>query len=108
MFAQLAIFDGPRSTELVAAADRASRDRIAPLMLSHPRLQADLVAGYRLRRADGGEIAVTLVRTMEAIALSQELIGTSQLLPGEDAALLPGPDRVEIYEVVDQFTSANQ
>ena len=43
---------------------------------------------------------------MDALKRGFELISSTELLPGEDPALLPGPDRVEVYEVVDARTSA--
>lgn len=99
MFAQLTYFDGPRSPELIAAADRASLERIAPAMAADPRTRDQLVANYVLRQADGAEVVITLVKSEEALRLGQELVMGTELLPGEDPALLPGPDRIEIYRV---------
>ncbi len=31
---------------------------------------------------------------------AQRLVMSTELLPGQDPALLPGPDRVETYDVV--------
>lgn len=33
-------------------------------------------------------------------ATAQRLVMSTELLPGQDPALLPGPDRVETYDVV--------
>lgn len=100
MFAQLVIFDGPRSPELVAAQDRARRERIMPLVSADPQVRAAHRGTYVLRRADGGQAVLVLSDTIEAIERGQKLITTSELLPGEDPALLRGPDHVDIYEVV--------
>lgn len=99
MYAQLTYFDGPRSTELIAAADRAGRERIMPAMAAHPRLRDLHVATYVLRQPDGAEVVIVITQTEEALRTGQEMIRTMELLPDEDPALLPGPDRVEIYEV---------
>lgn len=99
MYAQLTYFDGPRSPELVAAGDRSSRERIAPAMAADPRMSDELVANFVLRQPDGGEVIVTVVKSEEALRIGQQLIMSTTLLPGEDPALLPGPDRIETYRV---------
>lgn len=101
MYAQLTIFDGPRSPELVAAADRAGRERIDPLLAAHPEIRQDLVARYILSQPDGGSAVVVITGSEASLDRAIELITTSELLPGEDPALLPGPSRVERYEVAD-------
>ncbi|MGH3360654.1 MAG: hypothetical protein ACRDO7_17760 [Nocardioidaceae bacterium] len=100
MHAQLVYFDGPRPRELVDASDRASWERIAPALAAHPDLDGQLVANYQLRRPDGSEVIVTVARSGEALRTASSVIAELPLLPGEDPALLPGPDRVEVYEVV--------
>lgn len=103
MYAQLTMFEGPRSPELVAAAERADRERIQPLFDAHPELLADLVARYQLRQADGGHAVIVITRTEETLDKGIELVMTSELLPGEDPALLPGPSRVERYAVAESY-----
>jgi hypothetical protein len=100
MYAQLTYFDGPRTPELIAAADRAGRERIEPAIMARADLRDDMAALYQLRRPDGGQIVVVIVEHEETLDSAAELIMSTPLLPGEDAALLPGPDRVERYEVV--------
>ncbi|MBO0864890.1 MAG: hypothetical protein J2P16_07460 [Mycobacterium sp.] len=100
MFAQLVVFDGPRSSELVAAADRARRDRILPLLSADPQLRGAHRGTFVLRRHDGAEVVLALSDTVEGIQHAHQLVLTSTLLPDEDPALLPGPDRVDLYEVV--------
>ena len=63
MYAQLTLFDGPRSPELVAAAERAGTERIDPLLDSDPELRADLVARYVLTQPDGGSAVVVISRS---------------------------------------------
>ena len=107
MYAQLTYFDGPRSQELITAADRAGRERIEPAILARQDLRDDLVAAYVLRREDGGEITVVIVEHEHTLDRAVEVIMGTELLPGEDPALLPGPDRVERYEVVPTITASS-
>ncbi len=100
MFAQLTYFDGPRSPELITAAERANRERLQPAILAEPSVRDDLVAIYQLRRPDGGEVTVVIVEHEDTLDRAREVIMGTELLPGEDPALLPGPDRSERYQVV--------
>jgi hypothetical protein len=103
MYAQLVHLDGPRSPELVAAGDRAGAERVLPTLAADPEVSAAFVAGYVLRQPDGAEVVVVITETEAALRRGNELIAASQLLPGEDPALLPGPDRIETYQVVRAF-----
>jgi len=103
MYAQLTYFDGPRSPALIAAADRAGRDRIEPAIMARADLREDLVAVYELRRPDGGQLTVVIVEHEDSLDKAVEVIMGTELLPGEDPALLPGPDRMERFEVVRSF-----
>ena len=100
MHAQIVYFDGPRSADLVAAGDRAGRERIEPATYADPRLKAAHVATFVLRQPDGSEAVVVVADSEEAIDRAREVIKNTELLPGEDETLLPGPDRVERYAVV--------
>ena len=42
---------------------------------------------------------INIVKTEAALRRAQQVVMSTELLPGEDAALLPGPDRVEVYRV---------
>lgn len=99
MYAQLTFFDGPRSDEMVRAGHRAGQERIAPAMRTDPRMRNELVALYVLNQPDGAEVVITLVKTEEALRRGNQVVMSTQLLPGEDPGLLPGPDRVEVYRV---------
>ena len=97
MYAQLTYFDGPRTPEQVAAHDFASRERIRPAVsdLGH-RFRV-----YRLRRDDGSEIVVTIADSEQDLLDAQKAIMSTELLPGKDPALLTGPDRIELYPVLE-------
>jgi hypothetical protein len=105
MLAQVMQFDGPRSPEMLAAADRAGNDRLRPIMLAHPKMREELVAVVVLRQEDGSEQVILIVRSADGLQLARDLVTSSELLPGEDAALLPGPDRMEVFDVVAFFSS---
>jgi hypothetical protein len=100
MYAQLLHFDGPRSPELIAAAERAGRERVTPAILADPQVAADHVCTYVLRRPDGGETVLTITNTEVMLERARDIIMSTELLPGEDPAMLPGPDRVEWLPVV--------
>ena len=96
MYAQLTYFDGPRSPEQVAADDFAARERIVPAI-------SELDHSYRvyvLRRDDGSQIVVSIADSEQALLDAQKAIMSTELLPGEDPALLPGPDRIDLYPVI--------
>jgi hypothetical protein len=99
MYAQVLYFDGPRSAELIAAAERGARDRIKPAVSAHPVTRASHCGTYVLRGVDGAEIVLVLADTEAALDVYAEVVRGTELLPGEDPALLPGPDRVERYRV---------
>ena len=97
MYAQLTYFDGPRTPEQLAAADFAGRERILPAI---SRLGHSLRV-YLLRRSDGSEVVVSIADSEQALLDAQKAIMGTGLLPGEDPALLPGPDRIELYPVLE-------
>ncbi|CAI9403558.1 hypothetical protein [Aestuariimicrobium sp. T2.26MG-19.2B] len=105
MHAQLMIFDGPQSPELLAAAELADTQRIRPLIDANQRLRDDIVARYDLRQADGGRAILLVTGSESTLDLLAEVVMTSQLVPGEDPALLPGPSRVERYTVAEAFVA---
>ena len=97
MYAQLTYFDGPRTPEELAAHDFAARERIRPAITGLGRS----FRVYVLRRHDGSEIVVSVADSEQALLDAQKAITGTDLLPGEDPALLPGPDRIELYPVAD-------
>ena len=94
--AQLVRFDGPRDAAAVAASRRAGGERIWPAVRDLDGLVDVLV----LERPDGAELVVSSATSAEHFARAGERIMAAPLLPGEDPALLPGPDRVEVLQVV--------
>jgi hypothetical protein len=88
-------FDGPRAPEIAAAADRAGRERIWPAVSGLD----GLTGVYVLRRGDLGAVIITLATSVETLDAAARATLSTELLPGEDPALLPGPDRIEIHHV---------
>jgi hypothetical protein len=95
MYAQLTYFDGPRSPEQVAAAEFGARERVVPAVTS----VGQPIRVYVLRREDGSEIVISIADSKDVLADMVKAIMATELLPGEDPALLPGPDRIELYPV---------
>ncbi|MGV9710954.1 hypothetical protein ACWDTI_09850 [Gordonia sp. NPDC003424] len=96
MYIQLTTFTGPRTREQVAASEFAEKHRIAPAAMSVPGVRT----AYVCRGEDGSEVVVSLADTEEALLAASKAIMATELLPGEDPALLAeGPDRVEIFPV---------
>jgi len=97
MYAQLTYFDGPRTPQQLAAQDFAGRERIQPAIskLGH-RFNV-----YILRRDDGSTVVVSIADSKDALLDAQKAIMSTELLPGEDPVLLPGPDRIDLYPVID-------
>jgi hypothetical protein len=107
MYAQLVIFDGPRSPELLAAAEFADAHRIRPLIEANTKISQDILARYDLRQPDGGRAMLIVTGSEATLDALIELIMTSELVPGEDPALLPGPSRAERYTVAESFVTAS-
>jgi hypothetical protein len=92
-WARLMYFDGPRAPEQAAAADRAGRQRIWPAISG----LSGLVGAYVLHGRDLGAVIITLTTSVETLDAAERAAMSTELMPGEDPALLPGPDRIEIH-----------
>lgn len=93
---QVTWFDGPRSPEQTAADQRAGRERIWPAV----RDVEGLVDVFILVHPRAGMAAINAVTDPAHLEVMQRRIMSSELLPGEDPALLRGPDRVEVVRVL--------
>jgi len=101
-YARLMYFDGPRAPEQAAAEDLAGRQRIWPAI----RDLSGLVGVYVLRGRDLGSVVITLTTSAETLDAAARAVMSTELLPGEDPALLPGPDRIEIHHVTGYHRTA--
>lgn len=88
-------FDGPRDAVQVAADQRASRERVAPAAMQVEGTLGALV----LRAADGGMVTVAFADSPASLEAGSRTILSTPLLPGEDPALLGGPDRYTVCTV---------
>lgn len=90
-------FDGPMNSPGVEAARRAGRDRVIPALSRHP----GLIGGFVLWQTEARAFAaVILAVSLDALDESGKVVNSTELLPGEDPALLPGPDRAVVHRVV--------
>jgi hypothetical protein len=93
--ARVLYFDGPRAPEQAAAEDFAGKQRLWPAI----RDLSGLVGIWVLRGRQFASVACILVTSAAALdTVSRAAMGT-ELLPGEDAALLTGPDRIQTHRV---------
>jgi hypothetical protein len=93
--ARLLYFDGPRAPEQIAAADFGGRERVWPAI----RDLDGMVGMSLLRGRDLGYVVITYATSVETLDAAGRAVMATDLLPGEDLALLPGPDRMEIHHV---------
>lgn len=96
-YVQLTIFDGPRDPVWTAALLRAGAERIWPAVRVVPGITGGLVC----LAPDGGALVVTLAVSVEALEAALKAVMSTELLPGEDPALLTGPDRVDVHRLLD-------
>ena len=59
---------------------------------------------YVLRGSDLSSVVITLATSVDTLDAAQQAVMATELTPGEDPALLPGPDRVEIHRVTGHAT----
>ena len=96
LFAQLTWLNGSGDPAVAVAAERGGRERIHPAIRDVDGLVGVLI----LRSADDRIVVVGLATGLETLAEMRDRIMRTRLLPGEDPALLPGADRVELGRVV--------
>ncbi|GAA2418292.1 hypothetical protein GCM10010191_31260 [Actinomadura vinacea] len=94
--AVLLFFDGPRDVDWMDSALFAQRERIAPALRTVP----GFVQGFALWDPEARSCAVVnLAVSLEALARTEKAVNSTELLPGEDPALLSGPDRAVVHRV---------
>ena len=96
LFAQLTWLNGTGDPDVARAAERGGRERIHPAVRDVDGLVGVLV----LRSDDDRIVVVGLATALETLTEVRRRIAGTQLLPGEDPALLPGPDRMELGRVL--------
>jgi hypothetical protein len=96
LFAQLTWLNGTGDPAVAQAAERGGRERIHPAIRDVEGFVGVLV----FRSADDRIVVLGLATGLETLTEMRNRIGRTPLLPGEDPALLPGPDRVELGRVL--------
>ena len=88
-------------TSTARAPRSRPRQRTWPAQRIWPAIRglSGLVGVYILRGSDLSSVVVTLATSVETLDAAQRAVMATELTPGEDPALLPGPDRVEIHYV---------
>ena len=97
-------FDGPRSAVENEAARRAGDERIRPAVENVPGFVMTYVL---VRPEDSALVIVELATSTEVLDRMADAVFSTSLLPGEDPALLNGPDRVELYRLEGQSLPAS-
>ncbi|WP_164704373.1 hypothetical protein [Blastococcus litoris] len=96
LFAQLTWLNGAGDPDVARAAERGGRERIHPVVRD-----VDGLVGVQVFRSPDDRIVVLGLATgVETLTEVRDRIASTPLLPGEDPALLPGPDRTELGRVL--------
>ena len=96
LFAQITRLNQAGDPAVEAAAERGGRERIDPAVRELDGYVGTLV----LRSPDHRMVVISLATAMETFEAARRTIMATELLPGEDPALLPGPDSVEHARVL--------
>jgi hypothetical protein len=96
LFAQLTWLNGTGDPAVARAAERGGRERIHPVIRDVEGFVGVLV----FESADARILVVALATGLETHTEIGDRITNTPLLPGEDPALLPGPDRMELGRVL--------
>jgi hypothetical protein len=89
-------FDGPMGQAGLDAARFAGIERIGPALRSAAGLVRVLVFWHPVERRMAVLHLATSPESLQAVG---EIVMSTELLPGEDPALLPGPDRISMPRV---------
>jgi len=100
--ASVLYFDGPLSPARIAAGRRANRERLQPALRDQPGLVRVLSLWHPEERK---VIVVALATSLATLEAASNTVNSTELLDGEDPALLTGPDRVDVHRVVDHATA---
>jgi hypothetical protein len=96
--AALLDFDGPVSPARLAAAEFGFTERLRPVLERLPGCVRILSLWHPDRAAHA---VLNVADSLEALSHAERTVNSTALLPGEDPALLGGPDRVTIHTLTD-------
>lgn len=95
--ASVVTFSGPMSPAVRQALERADHERIGPAMAARATSTGRVL---RLWQPDQQrKVVVVFAVDQPTLEDGFRTVAATELLPGEDPALLPGPDHVEIFAV---------
>jgi hypothetical protein len=97
-------FDGPIADPVLKAAKYAGQLRLTPAIQATPGTVRGCALIDPARRA---MCVINLVTSVDALDALAHAANNTELLPGEDPALLPGPDRVESSRVLSTKESSS-
>jgi hypothetical protein len=95
MIVRLAAFASP-TPDVRAEARRNLLERFQPALVVQP----GFVAGYWAEAEDGRLFSITVWESEAVAARAAEAANAVPLLPGQDPAKIPSPERVETLTVV--------
>lgn len=84
------------SPEAASASRRNLIERFLPAL----KEQEGFIGGFWLNGADGRHLSITVWESEEAMRRGADRANAAPLLPGQNAAQIPGPDTTELCEVV--------
>lgn len=94
--ASVMFIDGPCSDARLAAGQRAHHQRILPAVRGVP----GIVGGWALVDEEHSAVRIiALATSLDALAAASDAVMATELLPGEDPALLSAPDRVDACHI---------
>lgn len=96
LFAQVTRLNEAGDPAIEEAAERGGRERIDPAV----RELDGYVGTFVLQSPDHRMVVISLATALETFEAARQTIMSTELLPGEDPALLPGPDSVEHARVL--------
>lgn len=96
LFAQVTRLNDAGDPAVATAAERGGRERVEPAVRDLDGYVGTLV----LRSADDRLVVISLATALETFDAARRAIMATRLLPGEDPALLPGPDSIEHVRVL--------
>jgi hypothetical protein len=96
LFAQVNRLNDAGDPAVAAAAERGGRERVEPAVRDLDGYVGTLV----LRSADHRIVVIALATALETFDAARRAIMATELLPGEDPAMLPGPDSIERARVL--------
>ena len=100
MIARFGYFEGLTEQQKRAQEDNASR-RFKAALTSQP----GILAVYYMESSNGDRVSISIWESKQALEQGGIKANATPLLPGQRGEDIPGPSRVEIWDVLDQFVA---